>query len=203
MDLSTTLSALRQRKIVQTLVVYGGLSWGLLQVLGFFVDTYQWSRSVIDATLFVLGCGLLAALTVAWFHGEKGHQRVQRVELVILVLVGVVAVFGGWGLARREVAEPENGMPREGTLAVLPFQNTTGADSLAWLQNGLAEMLSTDLAQIPKLRVVSTLRVSDLLKQEGVADAAVIPEPAALRLASGPRMRMPFLFASATYSGRS
>src|SRR5512140_827126 len=143
MDLTQAVAALRQRKIVQTLVVYAGASWGILQVLSFFVDTYRWPRAVIDVTLFVLACGLVAALTLAWFHGEKGRQRVSRAELSILVLLAMAAVLGGWGLARRggTAAGDDNGMPRQGTLAVLPFQNTTGDPTLGWLQQGLAEAL--------------------------------------------------------------
>ncbi len=186
MDYRQLYATLRQRKLVQTLVVYAGASWGILQVLGFFVSTYGWSRSIIDAALLVLGCGLVGALTIAWFHGEKGRQRVTRLELVVLFLVALVAVTGGWGLGRRTVesaAADAEAPLAEGRLAVLPFENRTGDGSLAWLQRGLADMLATDLGQLPKLRVVSGERVYDLLKQEGVAEAAIVSDFMAVRVA--------------------
>ncbi len=177
--------ALRQRKVVQTLVVYVGGSWGLLQALSLFQQTYGWPRVVMDVALFLLACGLVAAETIAWFHGERGHQRVTRTERAILALLMVVAGTGGWALA---VRQPDPGpaaaaSPAQPTLVVLPFVNTTRDTSLVWLEKGMVEMLSTDLAQRPQLEVVSGERVFDLLREQGAANAAIVGEPVADRIA--------------------
>ncbi len=178
--------ALRQRKIVQTLIVYVGGSWGLLQALSLFQQTYGWPRAVMDVALFLLACGLVAAETIAWFHGERGHQRVTRTELAILAPVVVVAGLGGWALAvRPPAADPETAAATpERTLLVMPFVNSTRDTALTWLQKGMVEMLSTDLAQRPQLHVVSGERVFDLLREQGAADATVIGEPIADKVAA-------------------
>lgn len=86
----------RERKLFQVLVLYVGVAWGLAQVAEFVVDNYDLSRRLLDVTLFLLLVGLPAAAVLAWFHGEKGHQRVQRVEAAILAGLLAVAGVGAW-----------------------------------------------------------------------------------------------------------
>jgi len=72
----------------------------------------------------------------------------------------------------------------EGSVAVLPLANRTGADSLDWLGPGLADMLTTNLAQLDGLRVVSAQRLLDLLRQAGRGETEAIPDDLALQIAS-------------------
>ena len=69
------------------------------------------------------------------------------------------------------------------SIAVLPFTNNTGVDSLDWLGPGLANMLTTGLVQLDALTVVGAQRLLDLLRQAGHEETERIPEDLALNIA--------------------
>ncbi len=71
------------------------------------------------------------------------------------------------------------------SIAVLPFTNNTGVDSLDWLGAGLANMLTTGLVQLDALTVVGAQRLLDLLRQAGHEETERIPEDLALNIAAG------------------
>ncbi len=60
------------------------------------------------------------------------------------------------------------------SLAVLPFENQTGRADLDWLRTGLAENLSTDLAQSRYFRVLTRERLSQILRDLGRAETAAL-----------------------------
>ncbi|MEA2558772.1 MAG: eukaryotic-like serine/threonine-protein kinase [Acidobacteriota bacterium] len=59
-------------------------------------------------------------------------------------------------------------VPRH-TVAVLPLADETGKPDLSWIGHGLAEMLATDLAESPSLRVVDSSRVFQTLHDLGLS----------------------------------
>jgi len=56
------------------------------------------------------------------------------------------------------------------SLAVLYFENLSGDENLDWLRTGLTDMLVTDLAQSPNIRVLGTDRLHQILEDIGAAD---------------------------------
>ncbi|HWM93780.1 MAG TPA: tetratricopeptide repeat protein [Thermoanaerobaculia bacterium] len=66
-------------------------------------------------------------------------------------------------------------VPRH-TVAVLPLADETGRPDLSWLSRGLAEMLSTDLAESPSLRVVDSARVFQTLHDLGLSGGPLGPD---------------------------
>ncbi len=67
------------------------------------------------------------------------------------------------------------GMPRrQNALAILGFENKTGDTTLNWLQSGLPEILSTDLAEQSQVDIISRSRVLDCLGDE-VGDGSALP----------------------------
>jgi len=56
------------------------------------------------------------------------------------------------------------------SLAVLYFENLSGDETLDWLRTGLTDMLVTDLAQSPNIRVLGTDRLHQILEDIGAAD---------------------------------
>ncbi len=189
MDPKSVFHQLSDRKMVQVLLVYLAAAWGLAQVAEFVVDNYGLSRRFLDITLLLLILGIPAAVVIAWFHGEKGNQRSTRSEVAILL---TLVVLGGIGTYRISTAAPAFEAARETavidlgdeSVAVLAFANRISDPDLAWLGDGIAELLSTNLAQIPSLKVVSRQRLFDLLRVEGQEDAQVIPERLATRIAA-------------------
>jgi len=182
----TIFQQLRQRKLFQILLLYLGVGWGLAQVAEFAVDNYDLSRRVIDVTLFLIILGIPAVGVIGWYHGEKGHQRVQRVEALMLALLLVMAGIGTYriGTADPTVDRDLTAVVDLGSrsVAVMPFRNRLNDPNMEWLSTGISELLTTGLAGLSTIRVVSGHRLYDLLRQEGHPDATEIPEALATRL---------------------
>ena len=181
---------LRERRVPQILLLYAGAGWALAEGVGFFVEHYDWSRRVLDVTVFLLVVGLPAAAVVGWYHGARGPQRPTRREATLLGALLLVAAAGTLWIATAEqpsaAALAASGGPpsvEEGAIAVMPLRNALRPDSLAWLGRGSASLLETNLAQLPDARVVSGQRLFDLLRMEGVEDSLSIPEEMATAVA--------------------
>jgi len=185
---------LRERHVPRSAVLYLGAGWVALEFIGFVVENYALDRSLLDGSLFLIGVGFPIALVISWFHGKGGRQSVTRAEgltIGVLLLVGIIGA--GWMVTRERAELRAPLLARAGTtpndlgersLAVLPLANNTGADSLDWLGPGLADMLTTNLAQFTSLRVVSAQRLLDLMRQAGRQETEEIPEDLALQIAS-------------------
>jgi len=79
------------------------------------------------------------------------HKRGMLVGLTVLL---VVVAAGAFGLSRM-LGGGAGGGDAIGSLAVLPFVNTSGDPDLDYLCDGIAESLINSLAGLPDLRVVS------------------------------------------------
>lgn len=193
---------LKEKHIARTAIVYLGGAWLFLEATGFFVDNYALSRHVIDVVLLLLLLGFPAALIISWHHGEKGRQSIARSEASLLLTLAVLAAIGTYRIttagevrqsaettapaattgesASRLVAANDLG---ERSVAVLPFTNGTGLDSLDWVGAGVSDMLTTSLARDGGMRVVSPQRLFELLRAAGREETAEIPSDAAMSIA--------------------
>lgn len=77
-------------------------------------------------------------------------------------------------------AKPSNNKP---LIAVMYFDNFTNDSGLEWLGRGLTEMLTTDLAQLRTVDVVSKQRLFDTLQMLGKENAQTIDRSTASNLA--------------------
>jgi len=180
----------RDRGMISKSVIYLGAAWVIVEAIDFATGTYGLPRQLLDVGLFLLAVGFLVHLVVAWNHGEQGAQKPPRSEIAILSGLAVVGLIGSGVLFNRQV-EPVRDVTLlpagaedlgEGSVAVLPFSNNSGADSLRWLGAGIADMLTTNLAQFPALRVVSAQRLLDLLRQAGSDETDRIPDALAQQI---------------------
>jgi TolB-like protein len=97
------LARLKQRKLVQWALAYLAAGWALLQALGLAVDSYDWPHDIMRIAFAVIALGFVIALLLAWYHGERGAQRVSGAELLLIALV---LAIGGGLLWRHERAAP-------------------------------------------------------------------------------------------------
>jgi serine/threonine-protein kinase len=88
------IEKLRKRKLVQWGLGYIAGAWLLLEVFAFVADRFGWPGSLIRGATILLGMGFFLVLILAWFHGEKGRQRVSGAELTWIT----VLVIGGGAL---------------------------------------------------------------------------------------------------------
>ena len=193
------LHKLAERRMVQTAAVYAGGAWLMLEATDFFVDNYALSPRMLDIAVLLIVLGFPAALIIAWYHGEKGRQQVARSEASLLVTLAVLAAIGTYRISVAEEVGPAGGTDPAATtrtgssfsaelgemsVAVLPFVNSTGQDSLDWLGPGLSDMLTSSLARTGDLKVVSPQRLFELLREAGRSETELIPDDVAMDIAT-------------------
>jgi TolB-like protein/Tfp pilus assembly protein PilF len=161
---TSVVDRLRQRKVVQWGVAYVAGAWGLLQGIGFTADAFSWPAASKRIALLLLLVGLPIALVLAWYHGDRGEQRVGRVELAILT---VLFLLGGGLFWRYQHASwpaaviPSTStatsvaIPTDHSIAVLPFVDMSQAHDQEYFSDGISEELLNLLAQVPQLRVIA------------------------------------------------
>jgi TolB-like protein/phenylpyruvate tautomerase PptA (4-oxalocrotonate tautomerase family) len=106
---------------------------------------------------------------VAWYHGDRGHQRVTTAEFAIITLLlllggGALAFYqrNNEGGAEAALAAPGTSAPPASpgapdarpSLAVLPFVDLSQLKDQEYLGDGLAEEIINQLTQVPGLRLV-------------------------------------------------
>jgi len=179
-ELSSVWDRMRRRKVVQWGIAYSAGAWGLLQGLSYSIATFQWPQVLQPLATLALLTGLPIVLVIAWYHGDKGQQRVTAAELTIITLL--FALGGGmfWQYQRGSAERAHQTSGPDGTtvagsgataapaagdnappnsIAVLPFTNLSGDPSQDYFSDGMTEELLNVLAQIPGLEVAARTSV--------------------------------------------
>src|SRR6185437_8028670 len=87
------VARLKQRKLVQWALAYIAAAFALIQVLDVVAQRFGWPDQLERILILALAVGFLVALVLAWYHGERGAQKVSGTEIVILALL--LAIGGG------------------------------------------------------------------------------------------------------------
>ena len=158
-----TLRQLRKRKIVQWAAAYAATAWVLLQVLALIGQQFDWSPELLRLITVTLGIGFVVTVVIAYFHGERGEQKVTGSEVAILL----VTLSLGGGLLWRTAHAPHASLSSQSnpatsaapvavrSIAVLPFVNMSGDPKNDYFSDGLAETTLDMLAQVPDLKVIA------------------------------------------------
>jgi serine/threonine-protein kinase len=168
------LERLKQRKVVQWTLAYAAFAFALLQGLDIVAQQFGWPDGLRRGITIALALGFFVTLVLAWYHGERGAQRVDGTELLILALL--LAIGGGvlWrvapgthdvtlatapgagGAASAVKADAASAAASadEKSIAVLPLANTSGDPSNEYFSDGLSEELISVLAKIPDLKTI-------------------------------------------------
>jgi serine/threonine protein kinase len=99
----------------------------------------------------------------------------------VLLLASVLLVLRG-KFPSGSSAKPGASGPQV-SLAILPFRNASGDESLNWLGPGLAEMLTTDVGQSSALRTVSADRLHRILSDLHISSDAELDQGTLNRIA--------------------
>ena len=84
---------LKQRKLVQWALAYVAAAFAFVQGLDVVAQRFGWPERIEQVVILALAIGFFVALVLAWYHGERGAQRVSGTEIVILALL--LAIGGG------------------------------------------------------------------------------------------------------------
>jgi TolB-like protein/Flp pilus assembly protein TadD len=169
--MSDFLARLKQRKLVQWALAYVAAAFALLQGIDIVAQRFGWP-DVVERSLIIAICvGFFMVLLLAWYHGERGAQKVSGIELLILALLlgiggGALWRFADAPTAATAVAAEPTGTPAgirpvpaasisQKSVAVLPWANESGDKDQQYFSDGLSEDLITALSQFAGLKVIS------------------------------------------------
>ncbi|HEX3125462.1 MAG TPA: tetratricopeptide repeat protein [Rhodanobacteraceae bacterium] len=191
--MSGLLQRLKERKLVQWALAYLAGAWVLLQVFGLIGQQFDWPQGLLRGVTVAAGVGFFVTLVLAWYHGERGEQRVSGTELL---LVALLLIIGGgllWRFAPHPVdsgsqpkaqsAKPAVVSPpvaSDKSIAVLPFANLSDDKANAFFADGMQDEILTKLSKIGALRVISRTstqryasapeNLAEIARQLGVAN---------------------------------
>jgi len=160
------LQRLRERKLVQWALAYGAGAFALLQGADIVGHQFDWPEGVQRGITIALAIGFFVTVVVAWYHGEKGSQRVGSTELLIIALVLVTGGAVMWhfesvpgkqaATATGAPPSPSSSAPAaDKSIAVLPLENLSADKDNAYFAVGMQDEILTKLAKIGALRVIS------------------------------------------------
>lgn len=84
------------RKLVQWTAAYLTGAWLVLQFIDVLAEIWSFSMVLQQVTSLVLGFGVLPALVVAWYHGEKGRQEICSTECALVAATIMASVVAIW-----------------------------------------------------------------------------------------------------------
>ena len=165
---------LRRRKVVQWGLVYVAAGWGFLQGLEYVSESFHWPEQFRQIALLALLIGLPIVLVLAWYHGDRGQQRITTPEFAILM--GLLLLGGGvfWYYQRASEAEkneaaqtevaaqreasPESRMPAHPS-PCCPSTIAAVKEDDAFFVDGIHDDILTQLSKISALKVISRTSV--------------------------------------------
>jgi TolB-like protein/cytochrome c-type biogenesis protein CcmH/NrfG len=159
------LQRLRERKLVQWALAYLAAAFVVFETIEILAQPWNLSLGFQRSAHIVLVLGLILTLILAWFHGEKGQQRVGGLELLMIALVlgvgGLTLSF--LGPERRDSSdagrsEPGVEDPRP-SLAVLTCDNFSPEPADAYLGPGLHDEILQRLSKISALKSIGRVSV--------------------------------------------
>jgi len=152
------LRRLRERKLVQWALAYVAAAFALIQVTDVVAQQFGWPDGVRRGITIALVIGFFVTLVLAWYHGERGAQRVSGIELLILALllaIGGEVVSQFAPSAPPPAAAPTTVAPSISpkSLAILPFTDLSPEHDQEYFSDGIAEELQSALTRLHDLKV--------------------------------------------------
>ena len=168
MRVFTLLNNLKQRKMAQWALAYLAGAWLLVQLIDVLGGRWGFTDTMGRVFDLAIVVGFFILLVVAWYHGERGHQRVTGTEL--LLIAGVLGLGGLFFTfvdledvpdrdnSRSTWVDLEDDRP---SIAVLPFANRTagGGEDADFFAVGIHEDILNTISRIESIRVLSRTSV--------------------------------------------
>ncbi|HWY23786.1 MAG TPA: hypothetical protein VNX47_02640, partial [Nevskia sp.] len=158
---------LQQRKLVQWALAYTAAAFALIQVLDIVAQRFGWPEYSVRFVIIALAVGFFVTLVLAWYHGERGAQRVTGIELLILAMLLTIGGAVVWRLAptaaeqqattaqtvATQIASVSNAQADGKSIAVLPFTDLSPGHDQEYFSDGMSEEILNALAQVRDLKV--------------------------------------------------
>ncbi len=145
---------------------------------------YQSASEVLADLRAWRGGGELDSATLA-VHRPRAAAAMRKWGVASAAALLVLGICG-W-LLRGRLIPSQSSMQASAApavaLAIVPFRNESGDQSLDWLGSSVAETLSTDVGQSAHLRVVSSERVNEIFRDLRLSSDTTFDPPTIERLA--------------------
>jgi len=158
-------AGLRRRKVVQWGLAYAACGWGFLQGLEYVSEAFAWPEQLRQIAIIGLLVGLPIVAVVAWYHGDRGEQRITGAEVLIIALLclGGGGAFWLYDRAAEDAGQPDAATaiapPRPAaplaSVAVLPFVALSSGVDDGYFADGLSEEIINALSALPELLVTA------------------------------------------------
>ena len=180
------IADLKQRKLVQWALAYAAAAFALIQGVDIVATKFGWPDSVERMLIIASFVGFLVTLLLAWYHGERGAQKVSGTELLLLSLL--LAIGGGllWKFARKEPMPVASSVSATAanddrrSIAVLPFVNMSGDKENEYFSDGISEEILNVLARTPDLHVAA--RTSSFAFKDKAMEVPAIAKDLGVRM---------------------
>ncbi len=153
--------------MVQWSIGYVALAYSVQQAVGLTSEAFEWPQVVLRVSMLLLALGLPVVATIAWYHGDRGSQRVSGPELTIISMLLVVGSVLFFMFARpgedtamksqqKQVTEVPAAPVSAGTvsIAVLPFVNLSSEAEQEFFSDGVTEEITSALVKVQGLSVI-------------------------------------------------
>lgn len=147
--------------MIQWGLAYAATAWTLLQGLEYAIETFHWSEPIRQIATLAAVLGLPLVLVIAWYHGDRGDQRVKGTELLIVALLFLAGGIVLWRYEPVEqaeqavTAEPAPTPVAAASVAVLPFAALSSGENDAWFADGLTDEIINALSALPEVLVTA------------------------------------------------
>ena len=163
---------INQRKMVQWTIAYVALAYSIQHGVVLTGEAFEWPQAVQRIAMLLLALGLPLVMTIAWYHGDRGSQRISGPELSIISILLVIGsllffvfVHPSEELGAKTAESPEAGVTAARadsatqagaiSIAVLPFVNLSSDKEQEFFSDGMTEEITSALAKIASLNVVA------------------------------------------------
>ncbi|HUH14100.1 MAG TPA: hypothetical protein VMK65_13380, partial [Longimicrobiales bacterium] len=189
------LRELRRRRVFRVAVAYAVVAWAVIEVASVVFPALEMPYWALKLVVLLALLGVPIALVLAWAfqvtpEGVRLHDEAaapagtSSSSRGIWLLVGLVAVgVGGWYALRGGGTAPEPERLDPNAVAVAPFR-VAGADpSLAYLREGMIDLLAAKLTGGSGPRAVDPRTLLHAWRERAGATDADLPPERALEVA--------------------
>lgn len=166
------LEELIRRRMIRSAVAYIGLSWILVQVASIVFPEFDAPRWAMRSMIIMLIAGFPFAMVVAWTlditksgivrtqHSHYSKTREGFLRGGILTIATVLSAGALWWVWA-DYVQPSTQRPTKPAIKQNPIvavstpRMTSGPDDLAWLGQGIADLVRNELAESPHVIVLS------------------------------------------------
>jgi TolB-like protein/Tfp pilus assembly protein PilF len=147
---------LKERRVAQWGLAYLGAAWLGFQILDALREPWNIPDGFTRAITVLLVLGFLVTLVLAWYHGEKGRQRVSGPEL--LILAGIAFCAGILLTLIRDDAprgaEEATAVELADAIAILPLADRSPDGDSQYFGDGIADEIISTLSRTGLVRVM-------------------------------------------------